>query len=277
MEIRIMNGEDENVLAENVNGDSEDVENGGVGPGDAEEQGVSTEEQGLVSDADPLSVKKRLGMQAKKHKQEIRKLHDRISQMQSMMGSERPNPHASSYQPDPYPSPGQPSPVASSEEDRIRQAVNMALGAQEEQKRQAFEAEQAAQVQRHYKRLNDEFDSAMDKYEDFDDAVRNDELPFTANVRDALLMIENAPDVAYRLAKNKSDLERISKLPPIDLIREINKLSFALRLGKEDNKGSQGRPSPLGNARPNPVGSQAITDKTPASVIRARMKAGEWK
>jgi len=72
--------EDQNELAEMLSGDTEDVENGGVGPGDAEEQGVSEDLQGLVNESDPVSVKKRLGMQAKKHAREMRSLHERIAQ-----------------------------------------------------------------------------------------------------------------------------------------------------------------------------------------------------
>ena len=39
--------EDQNEQAEALSGDNEDVENGGVGPGDAEEQGVQ-DDQGLA-------------------------------------------------------------------------------------------------------------------------------------------------------------------------------------------------------------------------------------
>jgi len=269
--------EDQNALAEALSGDNEDVENGGVGPGDAEEQGVQDAEQGVASEDDPLSVKKRLGMQAKKHQREMRALHERLSQMQAMMESDSANPHSSTYQPDPYSSPGQPSSPGGNEEDRIQRAVRMALGMKEHEERQAKDAERQAHVHKQYQRLNDEFDRASDKYEDFDDVVRGDDIPFTPHVRDALLLVENPAEVAYRLGKNRSDLERISKLHPLDQAREVNKLSFSL-MGGNNGKTSSSKPTPLGNIRQNPANaSQAITDKTPASVIRARMKAGTWK
>ena len=268
--------EDQNALAEALSGDTEDVENGGVGPGDAEEQGVD-ETQGLAAQDDPLSVKKRLGMQAKKHSREMRALRDQMAQMQSMMGGDNANPQ---YPHDPqnaYPSPGQPSGPGMNEQDKIREAVHMALGMQEHQKRQAQEEERKAHVHKQYARLNDEFDRASDKYEDFDDVVRGDDVPFTPHVRDALLLVENPAEVAYKLGKSKSELERISKLHPLDQAREVNKLSFSL-MGGNNGKPSSSRTTPLGNVRANPAGgSQAVTDKTPASVIRARMKAGDWK
>lgn len=267
--------EDQNVLAEALSGDSEDVENGGVGPGDVEEQGASEDTQGLANEDDPISVKKRLGMQAKKHAREMRQLHERIAQMEMSRGDSA-NPHASTYQPDPYNSPGQPMPPIASEEARIQHAVRMALGMREHEERQAREAQSQAHVQKQYKRLNDEFDRASDRYEDFDDVVREGDAPFTDAVRDALLLVENPAEVAYSLGKNRSELQRISKLHPLDQAREVNKLSFSL-MGNSGAKQAGSRAAPLGAVRANPVTSQAITDKTPASVIRARMKAGTFK
>lgn len=269
--------EDQNALAEALSGDNEDVENGGVGPGDAEEQGVSEDSQGLATEDDPISVKKRLGMQAKKHQREMRALHDRLSQMQSMISGDSANPQASPYQ-DQYSSPGQPNPPGMNEEDRIQKAVRMALGMKEHEQRQAEEAQRAAHVHKQYQRLNDEFDSASDKYEDFDDVVRGEDMPFTPHVRDALLLVQNPAEVAYKLGKNRSELERISKLHPLDQAREVNKLSFSLMGGSNGKPSSSNRPTPLGSVRANPADSSgAVTDKTPPSVIRARMKAGTWK
>lgn len=268
--------EDQNVLDEALSGDSEDVENGGVGPGDVEEQGVPETEQGLAVEDDPISVKKRLGMQAKKHAREMRQLHERIAQMEYASRGDSANPHASTYQPDPYNAPGQPLPPGANEEARIQHAVRMALGMREHEERQAREAESQAHVQKQYQRLNSEFDRASDKYEDFDDVVREGDAPFTDAMRDVLLLVENPAEVAYSLGKNRSELARISKLHPLDQAREVNKLSFSL-MGNGGAKQGTTRAAPLGSVRANPVTSQAITEKTPASVIRARMKAGTFK
>lgn len=267
--------EDQNVLAESLSGDSEDVENGGVGPGDVEEQGVPETDQGFEEEVNGNSVQKRLHSQAKKHARELRQLHERIAQMEMMRGDSA-NPHTTTYQPDPYNSPGQPLPPGASEEARIQHAVRMALGMREHEERQAREAQAHAHVQRQYKRLNDEFDRASDKYEDFDDVVREGDAPFTDAVRDALLLVENPAEVAYSLGKNRSELQRISKLHPLDQAREVNKLSFSL-MGNGGAKQASSRSAPLGTVRANPVASQAITDKTPASEIRRRMRAGTFK
>ncbi len=269
--------EDQNALAEQVSGDDEDVVDGGVGPGDAEEQGSSDSDQGIADQDDPYGVKKRLGMQAKKHQREMRQMQEQLMRMQTHINGDSANPHASEYNQNPYNSPGQPSAVPMSEEEKIQKAVRFALGAKEHQERQEKDAERQAHVHKQYKRMNDEFDKASDKYDDFDDVVRGDDVPFTPHVRDALLLVENPADVAYRLGKNKSELERISKLHPLDQAREVNKLSFSL-MGGNNGKPSKSSSNPMGSVKVNPAhSSNAVTDKTPPSVIRARMKAGTWK
>lgn len=273
--------EQENVLNqdENIN-DGDEVVNGGVAPGDAGEQGVHDADQGHADRDDPYGVKKRLGMQAKKHQREMRQLQEQLMQMQSQMGqqphsqySERQNVNNS------YHSPGQPDAPSMSEEEKIQRAVRLALGAKEHEEKQARAEEAKAHVHKQYQRLNDEFDKAADKYEDFDDVVRGDDAPFTPHVRDALLLVDNPAEVAYRLGKDRSKLSEISKLHPLDQAREVNKLSFALMGGNNGKPSSaSSKSNPMGSIRANPAASStAVTDKTPPSAIRARMKAGTWK
>lgn len=268
---------DENALAEQLSGeDGEDIVDGGVDVGDAEEQGVREgNEEGFSDQDDPYGVKKRLGMQAKKHQREMRGLHNQMAEMRDRLSAD--NAHHPNQNPSPYPSPGQPNPPAMTEEERIHHAVRTALGMKDHEERQAKEAEHASHVHKQYQRLNNEFDNASEKYEDFDDVVRGDDMPFSPHVRDALLLVENPADVAYKLGKNRAELERISKLHPLDQAREVNKLSFSL-MGGNNGKPSSQKTTPMGSVRVNPSShTGAITDKTPASAIRARMKAGTFK
>lgn len=272
--------DDQSILTEQISGDDEDVVNGGVGPGDAEELGASADEesQGNAEQDDPYGVKKRLGMQAKKHQREMRQMQEHMMRMQEQIGGDSANPHQSSYNSNPYPSPGQPNPPGMNEDERIHKAVRFALGARDAEEKQAKMAEHQTHVHKQYKRLNDEFDKASDKYDDFDDVVRESDAPFSDHVRDALLLVENPADVAYKLGKNRSELERISRLHPLDQAREVNKLSFALRSGNGDKSSSSSKSNPLGSVRVNPTNnSRAVTDKTSPSEIRARMRAGTFK
>lgn len=273
--------EDRNALAEEVSGDNEDVENGGVGPGDAEEQGIANlDQEGPQSEDDHLNkVQKRLHAQANKHRKEMRQMQEQMMRMQAQLGTDSAEPQYPQSHQNAYPSPGQPSGQGMSEEEKIQKAVRFALGAKEHEEKQAKIAEQQAHVHKQYQRLNNEFDKASEKYEDFDDVVRESDAPFTDHVRDALLFVKNPAEVAYRLGKNRSELERISRLHPLEQAQEVIDLSHALRTGN-DKKSSPAlnKSNPLGTVRANPAhSSNAITDKTPPSVIRARIKAGTWK
>jgi len=256
--------------------DANDVINGGVGVGDAEEQGNSEAQDAEIKD-DPYGIKKRLGMQAKKHQREMRAVQEQMQQMQAQMGGNPNNQQQMQPEQNHYSSPGQPNPPGMNEEQRIQAAVRMAFGMKEQEERKAKEAEQMQHVHKQYQRLNSAFDKASDSYEDFDDVVRGDDVPFTPHVRDALLLVDNPADVAYKLGKNRSELERIAKLHPLEQAREVNKLSFAL-MGGNKPQNSSNKTNPMGQVRQSPShASQAVTDRTPPSVIRARMKAGTWK
>lgn len=270
--------EDENALAEQVDGDDQDGQTGAVDPGyetmqEAELVGEENHDEG---EGHLSSVQKRVHALKRNHRKEIRELHERISHMENMRGSESANPGMVAHQ-NSYNSPGQPPAPGMSEEERIQHAVRMALGMKDHEEKQAKNAEMQTHVHKQYQRLNDEFDHASDKYDDFDDVVRGNDVPFTPHVRDALLLVENPAEVAYKLGKNRSELERISKLHPLDQAREVNKLSFSL-MGNHGKQPSSQKSTPMGSIRQNPASSStAVTDKTPASAIRARMKAGTWK
>ena len=274
--------DDRNAFAGMVHGEDEVGDSGAVDPGFVDEAEANATEQENAPEDPQAVIKKRLGMQAKKHQREMRQMQEQMMQMQAQfqnanMDSANPANHQS-HNSNPYPSPGQPNPPGMSEEERIQKAVRYALGAKEHEERQAKEAQHATHVHKQYQRLNDEFDKASDKYDDFDDVVRGEDIPFTPHVRDALLLVENPAEVAYRLGKNKSELERISRLHPLDQAREVNKLSFSLMGGKDGKSSNSAKPSPLGAIRQNPAhSSTAVTDKTPPSEIRRRMKAGTWK
>ena len=270
--------EDENALAEQVSGDDQDGQTGAVDPGYESEQETQEvgEENHEEGEGHLSAVQKRVHALKRNHRKEIRELHERISHMEAMRGSDSANPGMVTHN-NPYDSPGQPPVPGMNEQERIQHAVRLALGMKDHEERQAKEAERAAHVHKQYQRLNDEFDHASDKYDDFDDVVRGNDVPFTPHVRDALLLVENPAEVAYKLGKNRSELERISKLHPLDQAREVNKLSFSL-MGNHGKPTANHKSTPMGAIRPNPTSSSgAVTDKTPPGEIRRRMKAGTWK
>lgn len=238
-------------------------------------QSESNDETGEGGEENLTSVQKRVHALKRNHRKEIRELHDRISAMESMRDSDsatNPGQQVHSYN-----SPGQPPPPGMNEEERIQHAVRLAFGMKDHEEKQAKNAEMQTHVHKQYQRLNDEFDNASEKYDDFDDVVRGNDVPFTPHVRDALLLVENPAEVAYKLGKNRSELERISRLHPLDQAREVNKLSFSL-MGNHGKPTANQKTTPMGSIRQNPASSStAVTGKTPPSEIRRRMKAGTWK
>lgn len=237
----------------------------------ASEVDQSHESQGGQAANDPLYVQKRLKQQKRTHEREMREMKAQISHMQSLIGGQAQNPQPPMN--DPYMPQG-------SEEERIHKAVSYALQHKEMEERKAKDAMSRAEVDKHYQDLDKHLENMSDKYDDFDDVVRGNHVPFTPAMRDfSLTMLKSGPgsagEVLYHLGKNPDELERISKLHPVKQAAEMLKLSHALVSGGQ-KEGSA--PRPLGNIKNNPVSnSRAVNDKTPVSSIRQRMKAGNWK
>jgi hypothetical protein len=248
------------------------MDNVGVSPENSDETSESQSESGNQTNNDPLYVQKRLKQQKRAHEREIRELHSRIGELQSMMSpTESPDQQGTSY------TPNQGGGVT----EQIQQAVSYALQHRDMEERKAKQAEQVAHVQRQYGELNRHLDNVADKYDDFDDVVRGQDVPITPHMRDAALFLPmdgkgSAGEVLYKLGKNRTELERIAKLHPLEQARELNRLSRSLEIGGgEENRTSQQRP--LGNIKSNPViNSRSINEKTSISELRNRMKSG-WK
>lgn len=227
---------------------------------------------GVIKDDDPTGVKKRLHAQATKHRRALRDMQQQIDALRAQQAYPG-EPAADSYVPSQFEvHPDDP------EEVKIQKAVALALQMkdQEEQQRQA--ASSQAHVQKRYSELERDLDRAADKYDDFDDVVRGDQVPFTPAIRDALLFVDNPGEVAYKLGKNVSELARISKLHPLDQAREVNKLAFALMNGPSGRSEAVASESPFNPIKANPSKrSSAITDNTSPAAIRQMMKSGAWK
>lgn len=233
----------------------------------AENAGGNEDASELVRDTDPVSVQQRLNKQASRHRREMREMQEQVARLQNHVQSMQTSPDS---QVTPF------QQAVSQSDDPIARAVHAALQAQEAHKQQMAAAEQQAHVQKQYERLNQHFDKASEKYEDFDDVVRGNDAPFSHAIRDALLLVDNPAEVAYKLGKNRDDLSRIAKLHPIDQAREVNKLSFAL-MGGNNNALSQGQSyqsQPMNGMRPKP---QSTTQANTVDAIRQKMKSGTWK
>ncbi len=68
-----------------------------------------------------------------------------------------------------------------------------------------------------------------EKTADFSEVLSEvDHVPLSPALRDIILTSDNGPQLAYELAKNPEEYERIAKLPPIACAREVGKLEYRL-------------------------------------------------
>lgn len=252
------------------------MESVGVSEGEPDATGQPEETEGSNGShsKESLAVQKRLKAQRRAHEREVRELHARIGDLESRMGQPM-QPQDQSM--NPYDMPQQGGNV----DETIQKAVSYALRQREMEERKARDAQEAAHVQKSYQDFGKHLEGMNDKYDDFHDVVFGQDTPYTTHMRDYSLTLPrsgagSAGEVLYKLGKNKPELERISKLHPLDQASELAKLSHSLISGGDQKMSQPNRP--LGQIKNNPVSnSHAVTDKTPIGSIRERMKSGNWK
>jgi len=242
-------------------------------------------EDGGEQDDLPQGVKERLGRQEKRHQREMRQMRQQMEALHSRIS--QPNFQEQSPEMNPYDMQGgaPQTPQGGNVGEQIQQAVSYALQHKDMQERKAKEAEDLAHLHRQKQALHEHLNSMGDKYDDFHDAVFAHDVPITPHMAEFAVTLPrsgpgSAGEVFYKLAKNKPELERISKLRPVDQLSEMVKLSHALIAGGNDSKGASGNSlnnRAIGNIKNNPVtNSHSISDKTPVSELRQRMKTN-WK
>jgi len=104
---------------------------------------------------------------------------------------------------------------------------------QKEQYAYQASQEQQRREDKYYEQLQEErffdsIDEAASKYEDFDDVVRNDNLPLSESMLGVAKVSPNGADLLYYLAKNPKEVQRISKLHPRQQQAEVVKHAFKL-------------------------------------------------
>jgi hypothetical protein len=273
MEAQDLSGQEKESLADGVMGSM------GMSKEDGNEAATSPEHQDAGEQDDlPEGVKARLGRQEKRHQREMKQMQARIEAMAARF--EQPSYSEHQQEMNPYDNGAGQQPPAGVDE-QIHKAVSYALQHREMQERKAKEAESMAHVQRQHEALRDHLHSMGDKYDDFHEVVFGNDVPISTHMRDASMFLPktgpgSAGEVFYKLGKNRTELERISKLHPLDQASEMVRLSNALIAGSGD-KGNPQAARPMGNVKNNPVtNTHAITEKTPISDLRKRMKNG-WK
>lgn len=75
------------------------------------------------------------------------------------------------------------------------------------------------------------------KNKDFDDVVSDvDDITLSHTIRDAIFTSDNGPALAYELAKNRDELERINKLNPLAAARELGRFESRISSTPSEEK-----------------------------------------
>lgn len=106
-----------------------------------------------------------------------------------------------------------------------------------------------SEQQRVARQYNERAKVFAEKTSDFKDVLEEvDDVPLSPALRDMFLSSENGPELAYELAKNRVEFERVSKLSPLAAAREIGKLEARI-------------------ARPAAESKEIKTTKAPAPIV----------
>lgn len=213
------------------------------------EESQSTEEN-VSEGANPENAKNRVDRKSRKVRREIDELKARVQQFESQAQV----PQQNVVEPQMQAEYGQPQQVV---DPFTGQYLTPGTGRYEavllQQQQDAMTQQRSAQaVQQedlYYKQQQDEkfydsLDDAAEKYEDFDDVVKNDNLPLTESMID-VAKVTGGADLLYYLAKNPKEVQRISKLHPRQQQHEVAK--HAVQLASKNNFSQA--PAPV-----NPVG-----------------------
>lgn len=147
-----------------------------------------------------------------------------------------------------------------SEEDIKRLASEELNRQREEWERQNLERQHADAAQRIVNAYKDKIAAGKDKYQDFEAVTNNVDMRYYPNVVQLLAeQVDNASDILYDLAKNRTklyQLESACQHNPQDAIYEIRRLSDSIKANEQvlQMKASN---SPLSQQRPSNTGTDS--------------------
>lgn len=149
-----------------------------------------------------------------------------------------------------------------------------------EQRIQKAEADKKlAEAKSTYEKSISTFQEKRDEFKksvaDYDEALESVEhIPLSVALHDFILESEHGPQLAYELAKNPDEYERVSKLSPLALYREMGKMEAKISPASTSEK----TPNKITKAPPpiKPVSKGAVTSTKDPGEMSYREYA-EWR
>lgn len=147
------------------------------------------------------------------------------------------------------------------------------------QREQATQREQQTVHQAHSAR---EQAASSSKYSDYYDVTRNPSLPITDAMANVIALSEDGPDIAYFLGKNPAETERIAKLHPQLVAKELGIIAGKLAATPPTVTLSSapapitpvsGKAAPVASSEPSDKDDMATWVKKREAQLRRRQKA----
>lgn len=95
--------------------------------------------------------------------------------------------------------------------------------------------------------------SASNKYPDFDQVVRDPNLPLTQEMLVAAADTDSVADVLYHLGKNPQEAQRLSQMSGTSLVREMGRLEARLDAQASGQQAAAGTSAQTGSGAPEPI------------------------
>jgi hypothetical protein len=212
-------------------------------PPEQPEEGEEEEEKPEEEDkARPSARKGRYERRIDRLEQQLayeRKIRELTEQLKGVPREQRQQ-RAAEPQPDLRPEPG-----AEPYEDHI---VKLAEWGTREQWRQIQQEElnrqRAVEQQQQAETWQSHVDQARAAHEDFDDVLAGTQhVILSKELQDAIATSEDGASLAYELAKQPQELERIAKLPPLAAVRELGKFEAMITAGNGNGKAPVQKPA----------------------------------
>lgn len=146
-------------------------------------------------------------------------------------------------------------------EDDVKRLTGEELNRQREDwERQNLERQQADAAKRIVGSYQEKIAAGKDKYEDFETVTNNVDMRYYPNVVQLLAEhVDNAADVFYDLARNRTKLHQIESVcqhNPQDAIYEIQRLSTSIKANSDTSRVKSSN-SPLSQQRPSSTGTDS--------------------
>lgn len=200
-----------------------------------------TQETGSAKDpADKAPEKKgfqkrinTLTRQKREAEDATRKANDRIAELEAKPAGDKPDgekPEAEAKPPKVDPNDPEPKPEDFEHFETF--SKEQAKWVVRQDKRETAEADAQTRNEEAQREAFDQWttrlDAAREVHDDFDDVVGSTEAKTTPAMEQAIIDSEHGAELAYHLASNPSESERIAKLSPVAAIRELGRIEATL-------------------------------------------------